>query len=70
MSNNEVAPFNQVLDALLDLDKPFHHGYLYRFSDIGQQELTELQKIWPEVPTWRRLAIMEDIQELGERLCL
>jgi HEAT repeat protein len=66
ISNNEVTPFNLVLDALLDLDKPFHYGFLYRFSDIDKQELNELQKVWPEVPTWRRLAIMEDIEELGE----
>ncbi|MGD9093955.1 MAG: HEAT repeat domain-containing protein [Anaerolineales bacterium] len=66
MFNNEAIPYKDVLDALLDLDKPFHHGFLYRFSDLGQQELTELRKIWPEVPTWRRLAIMEDIEELGE----
>jgi HEAT repeat protein len=66
MSYNEDVPFNLVLEALLDLDRPFHHGHLYRFSDLSPDELEELQKTWPEVPAWRRLAIMEDIEELGE----
>lgn len=65
MSNTEGAPFKQVIDALLDLDKPFHHSFLYRLSDLRPEELNQLQNTWPEVPAWRRLAIMEDIEELG-----
>jgi HEAT repeat protein len=54
------------VDAMLDVDKPFNPRYLYRFSDLEAPEIAELAKSWPQVPAWRRQAIMEDIEKLGE----
>ena len=56
----------QLVDALLDVDKPFNPRYLYRFTDLEVPEIAELARSWPQVPAWRRLAIMEDIEKLGE----
>jgi hypothetical protein len=56
----------QLVDALLDGDKPFNPRNLYRFSDMDAAEIAELAKFWPKVPAWRRQAIMEDIEKLGE----
>ena len=66
MSTQENITYKQVMDALLDLDTPFHPSYLYRLSDLGAEDLEKLQKTWPNVPAWRRKAIMEEIEELGE----
>ena len=65
MSTPEEIPFQNILDALLDVNTPFPPRYLYRLSDLAQAELAELEKTWTEVPDWRRQALMEDIEELG-----
>ena len=56
----------QLVDALLDVDTPFNPRYLYRFSDLEPAEITELARSWPQVPAWRRQAVMEDLEKLGE----
>jgi len=59
-------PFQQVLDQLLDTETPFPPQSLYRFSDLAKDDLTNLAKAWPKIPAWRRKALMEDIEQLGE----
>jgi HEAT repeat protein len=63
----EVIPFEQVLDALLDEDKPFNPRFLYRFSDLDTHEFLALRKIWTGISTFRRKALMEDLEHLFER---
>jgi HEAT repeat protein len=65
-SDVEKIPFQQVLDALLDSDTPFHPRYLYRLSDLNQTELAEFETNWPRVPGQRRLAVLQDIEEITE----
>ena len=66
MSGPAQISLQQLVDAMLDVDKPFNPRYLYRFSDLEASEIAELAKSWPQVPAWRRQAIMEDIEKLGE----
>lgn len=66
MSGPTPISIQQLVDALLDIDKPFNPRYLYRFSDLEAPEIADLAKSWPLVPAWRRQAIMEDIEKLGE----
>jgi hypothetical protein len=66
MTEPKRISLQQLVDALFDVDKPFNPRNLYRFSDMEAQEIAELAKFWPQVPAWRRLAIMEDIEKLGE----
>lgn len=64
MSAPEEIEFIEVLRALLDLDNPFPARYLPRLSDLENPELEFLKDTWPKIPTWRRRALMEDIEEL------
>ena len=57
-------PFQEVLDALLDVETPFPPRYLYRFSDLPPDDLASLRAIWGEIPAWRRKALLEDLEQL------
>ena len=59
-------PFQQVIEALSDTEKPFSPRLLYRFSDLNREEIDRLAQVWPSIPAWRRKALMEDIEQLGE----
>lgn len=59
-------PFEDVLDAYLDTDTPFPPRFLYRLSDLGRADLSALQQVWSKAPSWRRQALLEDIETLGE----
>jgi len=67
MSQLESLPFQDVIDALLDLETPFPPRFLYRFSDLDKADLLSLTAIWSQVADWRRRALMEDIEVLGEK---
>jgi hypothetical protein len=66
MSTPDDIPFRQILDALLDNETPFNPRYLYRLSDLNPSEIKELEGIWSQVSAWRRQALMEDVEILGE----
>jgi HEAT repeat protein len=59
-------PFQRLLDALLDTETPLNPRYLYRLSDLEAPELEQLRSAWPKIPTWRRQALLEDIEELNQ----
>jgi len=65
MSKTDKITIKQLQDALLDVDKPLNPLYIYRLSDISDDDLAALQRTWLSVPAWRRQAIMEDIEEIG-----
>ena len=60
------APFQTVVDALLDNSTPFPPRYLHRFSDIAPADLTLLMKEWPRISTKRKHTLLEDLEELAE----
>ena len=59
-----VIPFQEVIDALLDVDSPLAPRYLYRFSDLEADDILQLRKIWAQIPLWRRKALLEDLDQL------
>jgi hypothetical protein len=61
---SDTIPFQKVLDALLDADNPLPPRYLYRFSDLEPDDLAALKTIWRQIPTWRRKALLEDLEQL------
>lgn len=65
MSEIEGITIQNLLDAMLDVDRPMDPRYLYRLSDLDPADLAALQNTWLNVPSWRRQAIMEDIEEIG-----
>jgi HEAT repeat protein len=62
----DEIPFRQLIEALLDSETPFGSRFLYRLSDLEQSELEELKAAWPQVPLWRRRALLEDVEALCE----
>lgn len=56
--------FSAILEELLDNTRLFSPGHLNRFSDISKNELEQLKRIWPEVQRRRKIALMEDLEEL------
>ncbi len=66
MPTPQKISFRQLLDALLDIDTPLNPRFLYRLSDMEEKELSMLTEIWPEVPAWRRKALLEDSEVLGD----
>ena len=60
------VPFQAVVDALLDADRPFSARYLHRFSDISPENLTVLMEAWPKVSTQRKYTLLEDLEVLAE----
>jgi HEAT repeat protein len=61
-----VVQFNHVVSALLDNSKPFSPTMLHRFSDISEEDLAELKAAWQNVNPNRRVALLEDLEELAE----
>jgi HEAT repeat protein len=67
MTSPSDIPFQELLDSLLNEEVPFHPRYLYRLSDLEDADLSSLERAWPQVSVWRRQALLEDLEELGER---
>jgi hypothetical protein len=66
MTIPEEIQFQTVLQALADTETPFAPRYLYRFSDLNPSEIEALSALWSGLPTWRRKALLEDLEQLGE----
>jgi HEAT repeat protein len=65
MQDPAEIPLNELITALLDTDSPLKPRFLYRLSDLDNDELFAFQQTWPKLPLWRRQAMMEDLEQLG-----
>jgi HEAT repeat protein len=63
---NTVTSFKQVIADLLDITQPFSPTYLHRFSDIDPADLAALRIAWPKVESARRIALIEDLEDLAD----
>jgi hypothetical protein len=63
MNSPELIPFEQVIAALLDPDRPFFGISIYRLSDLPADEAARLAQIWHEIPRQRRLDLLADLEE-------
>ncbi|MFC1936357.1 HEAT repeat domain-containing protein [Chloroflexota bacterium] len=66
LSSSEGIDFQELVDALLDHETPFAPRYLYRLSGLEEPELTAFKEAWPQADPARRLALLEDLEELAE----
>jgi HEAT repeat protein len=66
LSPLEEIPFDEVLVALLNEEEVLDPVYLYRLSDINQDNLTQLLRIWEDINLTRRRALMEDLEQLTD----
>ena len=62
----DEIPFDHVIQALLDNEKPFPARLVYRLSDITPEESSSLKSAWGKAELLRRRAVMEDVQNMGE----
>jgi HEAT repeat protein len=66
MPTAKKITFNDLLDALLDENKPFPARFLHLFSDLSEADQGLLQQTWGKVSLRRRQTLMEDLEQLGE----
>jgi len=57
---------DDVIEELLDEDTPFHPSNLDKLSDLVGEDLNQFKKAWPDIPHWRRQALLEDLEKLFE----
>jgi HEAT repeat protein len=67
MTKDADLSFKELIDALLDFDKPLPPRFLYLLSDLEKTDLKKLAAIWDQIPVLRRQGLMEDLAELNER---
>ena len=60
------APFQDIIEALLNADTILDPQLLFRLSDLEGEDIETLKTAWPNIPDWRRRALLEDIEELAE----
>ncbi len=65
-SHRKTYQLEEIKNALLDEAKPFPPLALYFFSDISQDDLKQIEQVWPNVRTERRRGLLEDMEELAE----
>ncbi len=63
--NDELVPFQKVLDTLLDESKELPHRYLTEFSDIEPASLRYLQETWPRIGLSRKLLLLDRLNALA-----
>ena len=56
----------QLIDALLDESKVFPVRYMHRLSDLTPEDAGAIKEIWPKITPRRRIALLEDLEKLGE----
>ena len=66
MTKTKPIPFSRLITALLDDQTPFPPRYLHRFSDLAPEDTASLIKVWPRISPARRVALMEDLDELNQ----
>jgi len=57
--NEELIPFQNVLDILQDESKEIPRRYLSEFSDILPASLQSLLEAWPRIPLQRKLLLLD-----------
>lgn len=66
VQKKKPVTFDHVLTALLDTENPFSPSYLHQFSDLENEKLAALKKIWPQIDLRRRIHLMEDLEDLND----
>jgi len=64
MQNPAEIPFLQALEALQDTEKTLNVRHLHRLSDLEEDELEILKPAWHQLPLGRRLALLQEVEEL------
>lgn len=62
--NDELIPFQKVLDLLLDESRDIPRRYLSEFSDITPASLKSLLETWPRIELDRKLLLLDRLNAL------
>ncbi len=65
MSTLTELSLQQVFDALLDVEKPFHARFMHRLSDLEPEELAMIKPVWFSLPSERRRMVVEGVKSLS-----
>ncbi|MDK1029808.1 MAG: HEAT repeat domain-containing protein [Anaerolineae bacterium] len=65
--NEELIPFQGVLDVLLDENKDITRLHLTEFSDIDPTSLKALNETWPRIELSRKLLLLDKLYDLAEK---
>lgn len=63
--NEDILPFQKVLDLLLDESKDIPRRYLTEFSDIEPDSLRTLLEAWPRIGPDRKLILLDRLNALA-----
>ncbi len=63
--NEDILPFQKVLDVLLDESKDIPRRYLSELSDIGPASLLSLLETWPRIAPPRKLLLLDQLNALA-----
>jgi HEAT repeat protein len=63
--NEDILPFQKVLDVLLDAGKDIPQRYLAEFSDIEPASLKSLLETWPRIEQDRKLLLLDRLNALA-----
>jgi len=63
--NDELIPFQSVLDNLLDTSEIIPHRHLKEFSDIEPASLEALLETWPRIDRDRKLLLLDQLNALA-----
>jgi HEAT repeat protein len=63
--NDDILPFQKVLDLLLDESKDISRRYLTEFSDIEPDSLRSLLETWPRIKSDRKLFLLDQLNALA-----
>jgi hypothetical protein len=65
--NEDILPFQKVLDLLLDESKDIPRRYLTEFSDIEPDSLQSLLEVWPRIEPDRKLLLLDRLNALANK---
>ncbi len=58
---------SELIRILLDTSNPISAKYLYRLSDLCDEDLNEIKNIWLKIPSWRRQNLLEDTEIMSSK---
>ena len=66
METNPEYSSEEIINNLLDKNKPFNPRFLNFFSDISEENLCIIQSIWSNVDRDRKINLLKDLESLIE----
>lgn len=63
----ERIDFTECLEALVDLSRPFPARLLRGFSDLSPVQIKKILPAWVELPSQRKISLLEDLEETLEK---